>query len=122
MLRWGPVAACMSLMFGASSLSQVPSVDGVSDTAYHVPVYAVLALLVARALHRPGRALFGIVIGAAAWSVVWGGLDEFHQSFVPGRTASGRDLVADSIGSLIGCLIWVGIVRRRAKDEGPITP
>jgi len=37
--------------------------------------------------------LFAIIIGTA-----YGAIDEFHQSFVPGRTESIYDLFADAIG------------------------
>jgi VanZ family protein len=40
--------------------------------------------------------LFAIIIGT-----VYGASDEFHQSFVPGRTASFWDLAADSTGVIM---------------------
>ena len=40
--------------------------------------------------------LFAMIIGT-----LYGVSDEFHQSFVPGRTASIWDLAADSIGVAI---------------------
>ena len=57
-----------------------------------------------------------------AWSVRWSGLallltlvaasgDEFHQSFVPSRTASPRDVLLDMVGAIffqIAIAIWLG--------------
>ena len=56
-----------------------------------------------------------------AWSVRWSGLallltlvaasgDEFHQSFVPSRTASPRDVLLDMVGAIffqIAIAIWL---------------
>ena len=42
-------------------------------------------------------ALFAVLAG-----VLWGVLDEIHQAFVPGRSADLLDLVADSVGIVIG--------------------
>ena len=39
--------------------------------------------------------------------VAFGALDEFHQSFVPGRTCSWDDLLADFVGGTFGVAIYV---------------
>ena len=40
-------------------------------------------------------------------TTAYGLTDEFHQRFVPGRTADVRDLAADTIGALFGILlVW----------------
>lgn len=40
-----------------------------------------------------------------------GGLDEFHQYFVPTRSLEAMDFVADSIGVLAGLLIFFFLSR-----------
>jgi VanZ family protein len=78
----------------------------------HVTEYAILALLVWRALRRPAwpdprpwhwpdalRTLLVVVLYAAS--------DEFHQSFVPSREATVRDVLIDTAGgSLALLLLW----------------
>ncbi len=44
-----------------------------------------------------------------ALSAVLGALDEYHQSFVPGRDASVDDWLADVIGSVIGVASFLRI-------------
>ena len=94
----------------------------------HVSEYAVLALLLFRAIRRaPGPS-------SSAWSWKRAGLalfiaaayaasDEWHQSFVPSRTADFHDVLIDSCGALIGLTIvflwhkitlWRPIFRTRA--------
>lgn len=54
-----------------------------------------------------------------AWVVVvaYAASDEFHQLFVPGRSAELRDVLIDSTAGLVGillCVAWVRLVRRHA--------
>ena len=74
----------------------------------HVTEYAILGMLLygsQRADHpfewRPRRALACIAI-AAAYSLT----DEFHQSFVPGRTPSLVDCGIDTTGATLGILVY----------------
>jgi VanZ family protein len=81
----------------------------------HVCEYAILALLLWRALYS-GRTLrtkisilFGVVLLACA---VFAASDEFHQSFVTSRTPSGRDVLLDSAGAFLGALISAAFTYR----------
>jgi VanZ family protein len=66
----------------------------------HLTEYFILGVLLHRALRGDERgwklrwALWAIAIAAA-----YASLDEFHQSFVPSRTASPWDALIDTIGS-----------------------
>ena len=51
---------------------------------------------------------------AVAFCVVWALLDELHQSFVPGRDSSWRDVLADVVGASVGVALHVVWTRRRA--------
>ena len=48
--------------------------------------------------------------------IMFGYLDEFHQSFVPGRHPSGKDLAADILGGLGGILTY-SLILNRSKDN-----
>jgi VanZ family protein len=70
------------------------------DKTVHMIEYAVFGFLLYLTLKnspypsfRDHAMLFAIAIG-----IMYGISDEFHQSFVPGRTASILDLVADAMG------------------------
>jgi VanZ family protein len=84
----------------------------------HVGEYAILALLLWRAL-RSGPTLrtkrpmlFGAVLLACA---VFAASDEFHQSFVKSRTPSVRDVILDVAGALFGLLIGASFAHRHSK-------
>src|SRR5216684_1186888 len=84
----------------------------------HFAEYAILALLAARAFRTSSRELL-----RARWFwvsllfiVAYSLSDEFHQSFVPSRTASIYDCMIDSVGGLTALVLLV--VRKRRVRTG----
>ncbi len=43
--------------------------------------------------------------------------DEFHQMFVPGRGPGVKDVVIDSIGGVLGCLLMLFIIKKIVKKR-----
>ena len=75
--------------------------------AAHFTEYAILALLAARAFRTSSRELlrqrwFWVSL---LFIVIYALSDEYHQSFVPSRTASIYDSMIDSAGGLTA-LVW----------------
>ncbi|HVR44874.1 MAG TPA: VanZ family protein, partial [Thermoanaerobaculia bacterium] len=95
----------MAGIFVASSIPDVgPLPGGVSDKSAHTLVYAGLSVLVLFALAR-GRAsevTMRRCLLAAVVAAVYGMTDEWHQSFVPGRTAEWGDVRANATGAALG--------------------
>ena len=85
----------------------------------HPGEYAVLGWLLWRALRQTGpaaasRAPWKIAVAALLMSAAYAATDEFHQSFVPSRTASVEDVLIDTCGSLVGlCIVHVKIAFQR---------
>ena len=152
--RWLPATVWMALIFRGSGdglsaahtsrwlepllrwlLGGGVSVDGIEwahflmRKAGHVSEYAVLAVLLWRALlptppssptakrtFRPGRAGW-LAVGLAT---AFAASDEFHQAFVPSRGASVADVCLDAAGATLGVLSlaawrWGRARRRRAR-------
>ncbi|WP_380675893.1 VanZ family protein [Salinigranum sp. GCM10025319] len=94
------------------SLLPAPETGGASiglfgvgvDKVVHAASYAVVAGLAAasRDWRRRGLAVLGIVVAVA----VFGAGVEVAQSFVPGRTMSGADAVANAVGAATGVVGW----------------
>jgi VanZ family protein len=109
------------------SPSAIETIHGAIRKAAHVTEYAVLAALWGRALARGG-----VRSRPAAWltlliGVMVAAVDETHQSFVPSRTGSVRDVLIDTAGVLLavvparlgwrhavdaatGTLLWTALV------------
>jgi len=110
------VAAYAALIYFLSSRSDplpfLPPTLFLHDKLLHAAEYAVLGGLLAHALRfagvPPRRALIAAVLLASAF----GATDEFHQSFVPGRSADVADWVADTLGAAIGASLVIAFLRR----------
>jgi len=86
------------------------------DKLLHAAVYAVLGALVVASLARTGLGLARAVVASALLSAAYGATDEWHQSYVPNRTADPGDLAADAAGALVGAAALGVILRgRRAR-------
>lgn len=73
----------------------------------HFTEYAILAALLWRALRGTFTTLSKVTIATATFLVTAGfaASDEFHQSFVPTRTASAHDVMIDCLGVLSAVLL-----------------
>lgn len=68
----------------------------------HVTEYFLLAAAVSFPLYVYRLRGWRLVLAAGFFCVCFAGLDEWHQSFVPGRSPSPRDVAIDSIGIFAG--------------------
>lgn len=72
----------------------------------HVPLFAGLAWVTLSAF--VGRARVRVPL-AAGICLLFAVLDEWHQSFVPGRVAALSDLLADAGGIVLGIALHAGL-------------
>jgi hypothetical protein len=112
-----PLLVYAALIFYGSSQSrwffQPPDFFS-SDKIYHILEYAVFGVLLARILKEYGfpRSLPGKTIWVLVISFLYGASDELHQWFVPGRDAAFGDLLADSLGGVLGGFIFLKFKRK----------
>jgi len=108
---WLPVIVYMGAIFYLSSLHEAPLPPGVGDKPAHALGYVGFGIVIARALAGglPPRVTLQQALVGLAIAAVYGATDEWHQSFVAGRTADIADWYSDSIGSaiaLFACWAW----------------
>jgi VanZ family protein len=82
-------------------LSLGPDAAGLDKVA-HFSAYAILAALSLRATRTPHR--WRTVLTVFVCIAAIGAVDEWHQSFIPGRSMSLLDWCADAGGALLGTL------------------
>ncbi|MDH5235595.1 MAG: VanZ family protein [Gemmatimonadota bacterium] len=82
---------------------QLPFSASGLDKVAHFSMYGILGFLVGRAL--PRHRLLSALVAAALGLAMFGALDEWHQRFVPGRSADIRDWLADVAGMVLGLLL-----------------
>ncbi|MFN0070864.1 MAG: VanZ family protein [Chloroflexota bacterium] len=122
---WLPVVLWMAVILGLSSQSNLPQRTDPSTgerigatyslaKTWHVIEYSLLSLLIFRAAHGHGGGLKLRPARAAGFAVVtclvFAGLDELRQSFVPRREASINDVLLDTAAAFIAaaaCAMWI---------------
>jgi VanZ family protein len=106
----------MAAIFFVSSLQHPPVPANIPDVRLHAVAYFGLMVVVTRAIAHGAWDRVTLVRLATAWlvTVIYGVSDEWHQTYVPLRTAEFRDVIADAIGACaagISLNAWV-IIRR----------
>ena len=113
-LRW---------LFSHASTETIEWMHEIIRKMAHLTEYFILGVLLHRALRGDDRgwklkwAFWAIVIAAA-----YASLDEFHQSFVPGRGPAVADVLLDTAGGVAAQLVaalfmlW-GDVRARQREK-----
>lgn len=80
--------------------------------AGHFSVFAVLAVLFWWALGLTGVTGTRRKVLAVGLAILYGVVDEWHQSFVPGRTPDVYDVLTDAAGAVVAMLVVTWIERR----------
>jgi VanZ family protein len=116
--RWLPAIALMLVifLFSAQPSANLPDfewLDGVVKKGGHMLGYALLALAYWWALgFRRDRRWQPWVL-----ALIYAATDEWHQSFVPGRSPSAWDvLIFDNLGALVA--LWLaGVLEKQKRPD-----
>ncbi|RJX27698.1 MAG: teicoplanin resistance protein VanZ [Desulfurivibrio sp.] len=116
-LRFLPMTLVMAAIFFLSNTQgqNLPSAINGLDKILHALAYATLAASCLYGLHPAARDKGSLrpAAGVVFFCFCYGLTDEFHQSFIPGRSPSGLDIVADTGGAVLTVLLWHGWRTRR---------
>ncbi len=82
----------------------------------HLGEYLILTLLLMNALYRSGVKKNKTFIFSLLISILYACSDEFHQSFTS-RTASIKDILIDSLGSIIAVIIVALIIKIKNRKN-----
>jgi len=93
--------------------------DFIIKKSVHIIEYAILTMLMYRALRASGVKPQNAALGAIFVSALYGATDEYHQSFTPGREPRVRDIFFDIIGAILaiyGLWNWVDKLPKKIKS------
>lgn len=110
---WLPVCLYCAAIFGLSGMEKLPeAAQEVPDKLGHLVVYAGLGVLAARAFSRDfGLSRTRTWLACSLFCLIYGLTDEYHQSFVPGRSPEVGDVLADLFGGLAGAYVYAMVAR-----------
>ncbi len=101
-VAWLLVVLWAGVIFAFSSVPSLGTDLGTWDLVLrklaHLAEYAILGMLLLRAVRRPAVAL--------ALGGLYAVSDEVHQTFVEGRVGAPLDVAIDTAGALAGVLAW----------------
>ena len=86
--------------------------NGIFRKCAHAFVYFVLSILIFNFLHKLNK--FGIYknfIIDIITCIIYACTDEYHQTFVVGRSGELRDILIDSFGAILGLVIIIVITK-----------
>ena len=97
----------MGVLFWLSAQPDLPSPVELpyGDKLSHFTAYGILSGLYLLSMRRCGGYSLGQVLLAAVLATLYGISDEWHQSFVPGRSPDVWDVVADASGALAAAFL-----------------
>ena len=73
----------------------------------HFTEYFILGLLIIIDLYlMTGKKYIWLFLVTIGLCILFASVDEVHQLFVNGRSGNYKDVIVDTIGSLIGCLFY----------------
>lgn len=114
-LVWASIVAWMGAIWLLSSRhgsAQTSSgLYAVFANMAHAPIFGLLGLMIAAVLLRSAAGAGWPAVGLRRGASVLAGvgiyavIDEWHQSFVPGRSSSAMDVLTDLLGA--GCVLWI---------------
>ena len=108
LMRWVALALAivlpLGLLVGGAQPVAVGLVPPPWDKLAHAGVFAVLAAAIGYASGLRGLPMALLALGGAG---AVGLADEWHQMFLPGRSAGWDDLAADCVGAMLGtAAVW----------------
>ena len=89
-------------------------------TAAHFSIFALLGFLISLLLNEYGFDGRGKMLCTVLAAFLYACSDEFHQSFVPGRSAQISDIVTDTLGAFCGgiaAIILLLLIKRFSKKS-----
>lgn len=114
---WLPVLVWAIVIYLFSNRTTIKTVDFflgdfLLKKSAHIIEYGIFSTLWYRALTNFGMDRKKAMIYSVLVSLLYGASDEFHQSFIYGRTATLRDVIIDTTGASIFIYGFIGNLKK----------
>ena len=108
---WLPVVMYALFIFALSSAVYHPGETPCSTKDFHFVEYSVLGLLlcVAWCSAFTVKGWTALAARVLPLGILYAASDEFHQSFVPGRTAAFADVLLDTASLCVGMAVFIAV-------------
>ena len=124
LLRCIPMLCVMGIIFFLSSqpgdslnLPDIPDIDKFLHAVAYGTLAATVLFAVPGHLYQKNPWLVSLLV--VLFCLAYGISDEWHQSFVPNRSVSGLDLVADTAGAAVMVAVWPWLQKWIPGLHGP---
>ena len=94
-------------------MMQIDIAEFVIRKSAHMFAYFVLAILLFMSMYCITKDIKKVSITSFILTFIFACSDEYHQTFVNGRSGEFRDVLVDSTGAIIGLVLACAVVRYR---------
>ena len=101
----------------SASLEALEKVNFLIRKLAHVSEYFLLAVFAMRTMRGFSKSALTRLFCGALIAVLYACTDEYHQSFVPGRTSTIHDVLIDSYGISLALIVSVFMLIAHASDR-----
>ncbi|MEK6840536.1 MAG: VanZ family protein [Nanoarchaeota archaeon] len=116
---WTITIFIFAFIFYISSLSfpqQLPGPPSITAAVYHISAFFLLAIFIfISALNRKWDSKK--IVLSVFIAIVYAGLDELHQYFVPGRFTSFSDFLLDMNGMIFASLVYFILIEIKTRNH-----
>ncbi|MES9880606.1 MAG: VanZ family protein [Sedimenticola sp.] len=117
LLCWAAAIFYLSHQPGSGPDEITPWLPGEIKNLLHIPIFGLFALLLWYGIKDHFQRLGWAFISVIGLTLIFGILDEWHQSFIPDRTVSLEDVISDLLGGLIAVSAALYWHKRKNRKE-----
>jgi VanZ family protein len=103
---------------GPDNIAFLTNLDPNVQNLLHIPLYGLLVYLWLRFFGASGKGIKQVVFYSLLITVLYGCLDEVHQSFVRGRYGGLLDICLNIVGAVLGSVVFFYSRTKAQRHKG----
>jgi VanZ family protein len=121
LLNWLPLLFWLLVIFYLSNQPNLTSgleYDWYLRKSAHFLEFFILLILFLRVLKREIKSFWGVIMLSLFLTLIYAGIDEYHQGLVIGRVASFIDWLIDGFGAVLAMLVIICVKIKKPQWLG----